>query len=116
VHLPAAGSEQQQVRELLVHRVARLVDDADDREAALAQLAEALRQLRRRGAVEARRGLVHEADGRHRHELHADVDALLLAAAHAAPRRVSDEAVADVIDAQDLERVHDVAHLQGVGG
>ena len=42
------------MRELLVDGEARLVDDADDREARQAQLAEAARQLDGRGAVEAR--------------------------------------------------------------
>ena len=54
VDLLAALAEQQQVRELLVDGEARLVDDADDREARQAQLAEAARQLDGRGAVEAR--------------------------------------------------------------
>mmetsp|Transcript_29124 Transcript_29124/g.68147 ORF Transcript_29124/g.68147 Transcript_29124/m.68147 type:complete len:872 (+) Transcript_29124:753-3368(+) len=116
VDLLAAVPKEEEVGEGVEDLLARLVDDRDDGEAGLAKLVEAAREGDGRGAVEPRGGLVHEEDRRHRRELHANVDALALAAGDAALLDRSDEVVPHLVKPENIDAVVDVLLARGLRG
>eukprot|EP01136_Pigoraptor_vietnamica_P008282 Opistho-1_new@43412 len=100
---PAAATENEEVVEHLEDFVARLVDDCDDRASAARNRLEMRAHFERRRRVEASRRLVQYNQRGVCHQLHADVHALLLAAADPAQHLVTDLCVAHVREIEHAE-------------